>query len=128
MKLLSGNRVTILPNKAETSETESRRRENSLASLLRQLETISPEAICSKHHAVPRVTMTLEEAFHLAEASSRARFATDRNSSAVGRENVVWWLKEQILPDPAPIWTHSLVVNGTPDASLAAELQTETGL
>ena len=70
MNSFSGNLCTIFLSKLETSATLSRLRLNSLESRLRQFDTISPVAMCSKHHAVPRVIMTLDAEFQNSEAFS----------------------------------------------------------
>ena len=72
--------------------------------------------------------MTLVAAFQRLESSSREALATFRNSSSVRRAKDVWWLNEQIRPASAPIGTHSSMLKGIPEDSLAIELQTETGL
>ena len=72
--------------------------------------------------------MTFPASCHLREASDSEALALSRNSRAVRRAKVVWWLKEQISPAPAPIGTHSLSPKGIPEDRRAMELQTETGL
>ena len=72
--------------------------------------------------------MTFAAAFQRSEASSRDALAKSRNSAVVRLAKEVWWLNEQTRPAPAPICTHSSLLNGMPEDSLAMELQTETGL